>query len=128
MDIDDFKTVVDTVGHLNGSRTLREAAQQIKGCLEGPSFAVAYGGDEFVVVLPETNSLQAAETARKIRDAIKGTTFLTRWGRKVKVTASFGIATFPDHAGDVEALLALADQAMYRVKNTGKDRVELSQM
>jgi diguanylate cyclase (GGDEF)-like protein len=112
MDIDDFKTVVDTVGHLNGSRTLREVAQQIKGCLEGPSFAVAYGGDEFVVVLPETNSLQAAETARKIRDAIKGTTFLTRWGRKVKVTASFGIATFPDHAGDVKALLALADQAM----------------
>ena len=128
MDVDDFKTVVDTEGHLNGSRTLREVAQQITGCLEGPSFAVAYGGDEFVVVLPETNSIQAAATARQIRDTIKNATFLTRWRRQVRVTASFGIATFPDHAHDIKSLLALADQAMYRVKNTGKDRIELSQI
>ena len=126
MDIDDFKTVVDTQGHLNGSRTLREVAQTIQGCLGETSFAIAYGGDEFVVVLPDTDSIHAAETAREIREAIKAATFLTRWGRNVQVTASFGVATFPDHAVDLKALLALADQAMFRVKNTGKDRVGLS--
>jgi len=126
MDIDDFKTVVDTEGHLNGSRTLREIAQKIQGCLGDASFGVAYGGDEFVVVLPDTDSVHAAETAREIRGSIKTATFLTRWGRKVQVTASFGVATFPENARDIEALLALADQAMFRVKNTGKDRVGLS--
>ena len=126
MDIDYFKTVVDMQGHLNGSRTLREIAQNIQRCLTDASFAVAYGGDEFVVVLPDTDRFSAAETAREIRDSIKTATFLTRWGRKVKVTASFGVATFPDNARDIEELLALADQAMFKVKNTGKDRVELS--
>ena len=126
MDIDDFKTVVDTEGHLNGSRTLREIAQKIQGCLGGPSFAVAYGGDEFVVVMPYTDSVHAAETARAIRASINAATFLTRWSRKVQVTASFGVATYPDHANDIEALLSLADQAMFRVKTSGKDRVGLS--
>ena len=126
MDIDDFKTVVDTEGHLNGSRTLREVAQKIQGCLGEPSFAIAYGGDEFVVVMPDADSVHAAKTAREIRESIKAATFLTRWGRKVQVTASFGVATFPDNACDINDLLALADQAMFRVKNTGKDRVGLS--
>jgi diguanylate cyclase (GGDEF)-like protein len=126
MDIDNFKSVVDTEGHLNGSRTLREVAQTIQGCLDAPSFAVAYGGDEFVVVLPGKDSIHAAETAQKIREAIKSATFLTRWDRSVQVTASFGVATFPDNANDILELLALADQAMFRVKNSGKDRVGLS--
>jgi diguanylate cyclase (GGDEF)-like protein len=126
MDIDDFKTVVDTEGHINGSRALREVAQKIRECLVADSFAVAYGGDEFVVVLPDTDRNHAAQTARKIRDLIKASTFLTRWERQVRVTASLGVATFPDDANDVKELLALADQAMFRVKNTGKDRVGLS--
>ncbi|WP_300460580.1 sensor domain-containing diguanylate cyclase [Desulfobacula sp.] len=126
MDIDNFKTVVDTEGHLNGSRALREVAQKIRGGIGDDAFAVAYGGDEFVVVLPDTDNFHAVETARKIRESIKATTFLTRWDRNIRVTASFGVATFPDHAGDVKELLALADQAMFRVKNTGKDRVGIT--
>ena len=126
MDIDDFKRVVDAEGHLNGSRTLREIAQKIQGCLGDASFAVAYGGDEFVVVMPDIDSVHAAETALSIRDSIKTATFLTRWNREVRVTASFGVATYPDNANDIQALLSLADQAMFRVKNTGKDRVGLS--
>ncbi len=126
MDIDNFKTVVDTEGHLNGSRTLREIAQKIQRCLSVPSFAIAYGGDEFVVVMPGTDSVRAAETAREIRASINAGTFLTRWSRKVQVTASFGVATYPDHADNLEAILSLADQAMFRVKTSGKDRVELS--
>lgn len=126
MDIDDFKTVVDTEGHLNGSRALREVAQKIRECLTQDSFAVAYGCDEFVVVLPDTDRHRAAEMARKIRELINSSTFLVNWGRKITVTASFGVATFPDDADDIKDLLALADQAMFRVKNTGKDRVGLS--
>jgi len=126
MDIDDFKRVVDSEGHLNGSRTLQEIARKIQGCLEDASFAVAFGGDEFVVVMPDTDSVRAAETALAIRESIKTATFLTRWNREVQVTASFGVATYPDHANDIEALLSLADQAMFRVKNSGKDRVGLS--
>jgi len=126
MDIDNFKTVVDTEGHLNGSRALREVAQKIQGCLGDESFAVAYGGDEFVVVMPDADNARVAETAREIRESIKAATFLTRWGRKVRVTASLGVATFPDNACDIKELLSLADQAMFRVKKTGKDRVELS--
>ncbi len=125
MDIDDFKTVVDAEGHINGSRTLREVAQKICECLEGDSFGVAYGGDEFVAVLPDTDTTHAAQVAQKIRHLIKSSTLLTRWGSSVRVTASFGVATFPDDANDLTELLALADQAMFKVKDTGKDSVEL---
>ena len=128
MDIDNFKAVVDREGHLNGSRTLREVAQKIRGCLGDDAFAVAYGGDEFVVVLPNTDNVQAAGIARQIRESIKAATFLTSWDRNIRVTASLGVATFPDNAGNVNELLALADQAMFRVKNTGKDRVGLSEV
>ena len=127
MDIDNFKRVVDGEGHLNGSRTLREVGEKIRGCLVEDAFAVAYGGDEFVVVLPNTDNVQAAEIARKIRDSIKGATFLTSWGRNIRVTARLGVATFPDNASDIKELLALADLAMFRVKNTGKDQVGLSE-
>jgi diguanylate cyclase (GGDEF)-like protein len=127
MDIDNFKAVVDAEGHLNGSRALREVAQKIQGCLGDGSFAVTYGGDEFVAVLPDTDSAQAAETARRIQESIRAATFLTQWNRHIRVTASLGVATFPDNAADIDGLLALADQAMFRVKNTGKDRVGLTE-
>lgn len=125
MDIDNFKAVVDDVGHLNGSRALGEVARNIKACIGDMDFAVAYGGDEFVVVMPDTDRHRAAKIARKIRASIKSASFLTRWDRDVRLTASFGVATFPNDAGDIESLLALADKAMFKVKNTGKDRVEM---
>lgn len=126
MDIDNFKTVVDTEGHLNGSRALREVAQKIQGCLRDESFAVAYGGDEFVVVMPDADNAQVAKTAQEIRESIKGATFLTHWGSQVRLTASLGVATFPDNACDIQELISLADRAMFRVKNTGKDSVGLN--
>lgn len=126
IDVDNFKTVVDAEGHLNGSRTLKEIAQKIKKCLKKGAFAVAYGGDEFVVVLPDSDSSSAAKTAQKICETIKSAAFLTRWDRNIRVTASLGVATFPDDAGSIEELLTLADQAMFRVKNTGKDQVGLT--
>ncbi len=124
MDMDDFKTVVDRLGHLNGSRALSEVAQRIQACLTEPAFGVAYGGDEFVIVLPEINRPQAVNQATQIRRSIKNAPYLTRWGHQVMLTASFGVATFPEDADDGTGLLALADNAMFRVKTTGKDRVE----
>jgi diguanylate cyclase (GGDEF)-like protein len=123
MDMDNFKGVVDTVGHLNGSRALREAAQRIRRCLPEPGYGVAYGGDEFVIVLPGADRRQASELAARIRQAIKSEAYLAKWGHEVTITASIGVATFPDDAQDGKALLAIADQAMFRAKNSGKDSV-----
>lgn len=125
-DMDDFKEVVDRLGHLNGSRALSEVAQRIGACVCEPAFAVAYGGDEFVLVLPDMSRAQAVEMADTVRRAISAEPYLSQWGHAVMLTASFGVATFPDDAGDLTALLALADKAMFEVKGTGKNRVERS--
>ena len=127
MDMDNFKLVVDTYGHLNGSQALKEVAQTIKNCLEKPSFGVAYGGDEFVVVLPGFSKQQATQKAEEIRSAMQRTTYLAKDRHNIALRASFGIAVFPDDSNTRAGLLALADKAMFRVKQTGKDSVGISQ-
>lgn len=125
MDMDDFKHVVDRMGHLNGSRALSEVALRIQTNLRAPAFGVAYGGDEFVLVLPGCDRPQAIALTTRIRRAVKSTPYLVHWGHSVMLTASFGIATFPGDAQDCTGLLAAADQAMFRVKNDGKDGVQM---
>ena len=120
MDMDNFKRVVDTYGHLNGSQALKEVAITIKSCIKRPCFGVAYGGDEFVIVLPGIDKVKATEKVEQIRVQMKQTTYLSKAGHKVHLGASFGIATFPDDTDSREGLLALADQAMFRIKQTGK--------
>jgi diguanylate cyclase (GGDEF)-like protein/PAS domain S-box-containing protein len=127
MDMDNFKRVVDTYGHLNGSQTLREVAITIKSCLTPPSFGVAYGGDEFVIVLPGFNKLQATEKAEQIRSRMKQTTYLNKAGFNVHIGASFGLATFPEDTDNRTGLLALADQAMFHIKQTGKDSIGITE-
>jgi len=124
MDLDRFKSVVDTYGHLNGSRTIKEVATTIRETLEKPAYAVAYAGDEFVVVLPDFDQAQAVEQAKKIRIRIKNEVFLRDQGFEVQIRASFGVATFPDHAADMTNLLATADHALFGAKGSGKDAVE----
>ncbi|MFZ0611396.1 MAG: GGDEF domain-containing protein [Desulfobacterales bacterium] len=123
MDIDNFKQVVDANGHLNASRTLREIAATIKSMLSEPAYGVAYGGDEFVAVLPGFDKQQAIHLAEAIRRRIKDTIYLKRLDLTVQVSASLGIATFPDDGDNPTDLLAQADQAMFRVKEGGKDSV-----
>lgn len=123
MDLDSFKHVVDTHGHLNGSRAIREVAATIRDSIEEPAYAVAFAGDEFVVVLPGLNQAQAEETALTIRTRMNNTVYLLEQGLEVKLQASFGIATFPDHASDLTELLALADRALFAVKEKGKGSI-----
>jgi diguanylate cyclase (GGDEF)-like protein/PAS domain S-box-containing protein len=123
LDMDNFKTVVDTYGHLNGSRALKEVAATLKAGLRDPAFGVAYGGDEFVLVLPRTSKAGALEQVERIRRRMKETVYLERQGLRVQLSASFGIATYPDDAEDRVGLLALADKAMFHIKARGKDAV-----
>lgn len=124
MDLDDFKRVVDTHGHLLGSQVLQEVAQTIRACLLEPACGVSYGGDEFVVVLPGAGKDQALAKAREIKDRLAATCYLASHGLDVRLQASLGVAAFPQDARDLKGLLALADQAMFNVKRHGKNAVE----
>jgi diguanylate cyclase (GGDEF)-like protein len=123
LDLDFFKHVVDAHGHLNGSQAIREVAATIQGSITEPAYAVAYAGDEFVVVLPGFDTNQAVAAALKIQSRIKDSVYLNGQGLAVKLQASFGVATFPDHAADLNGLLASADRALFGVKANGKSAV-----
>jgi diguanylate cyclase (GGDEF)-like protein len=84
---------------------------------------VAYAGDEFVVVLPGLDSAAALEKARNIRACIAETAYLAATGRSVRLAASFGVATYPNDARDLESLLSLGDQALFAVKRGGRDGI-----
>jgi len=127
MDIDHFKKVVDTYGHLKGSQAIQEVARTLRECLVEPAFGVAYGGDEFVAVLQGFDKARALKKAEEIRARIKQAVYLADHGHGVSLSASFGIATFPDDAVDVTGLLALADRAMFDVKEKGKDAIRVAQ-
>jgi diguanylate cyclase (GGDEF)-like protein len=123
MDIDEFKRVVDTHGHLNGSQAIQEVAATIRDSIKEPAYAVAYAGDEFVVVLPGLNQAEAVKEASIIMDRMKNFVYLQSQGLAVRLQASFGVATFPDHATDVTELLASADKALFAVKRNGKNAI-----
>jgi len=123
IDLDNFKQVVDTYGHLNGSLAIQEIATTIQGCLEEPAYAVSYAGDEFIVVLPAADNVEANEKASEIRLRISNGNYLNSQGIQAKLSASFGIATFPDHGSDLTDLLASADKALFEAKRSCKGAV-----
>ena len=126
IDLDHFKAVNDTYGHLIGSKLLKEVADVIKKTLRESDLATRYGGDEFVLILPETTKENAYKVAKRLREHINNTSFISSDGINVKITASYGIATYPVDATDRLELLKLADQAMYRVKETTRDGIALA--
>jgi two-component system cell cycle response regulator len=121
VDLDGFKRVNDTHGHLCGSRTLVEAGMLLRACARESDVVARYGGDEFVIVLPDTPSAGAMVVARRMRDRLAAHVFLEALHLEVRLTASVGIATLPDVTLAPEELLRAADEAMYRVKERGKN-------
>jgi len=123
IDIDNFKGIVDAQGHLNGSLIIHEVAQTIRAGLHEPAFAVSYGGDEFVVVLPGYDHEQVLLEAEEIRTSISQESYLSKLGLDIRLTASFGVATYPEDAKNITDLLGRADRAMFHVKHVGKNAV-----
>lgn len=125
-DLDDFKNVNDVHGHLVGSHVLMEMAAIILSSVRDTDVVARYGGDEFVVVLPESNVEQAAFVAERVRQKIERNNFTGGRALRLKLTASFGVATFPLHAQSPQQLVANADAAMYEAKAAGKNCVRFA--
>ena len=123
LDLDTFKEINDRHGHNAGDRFLRQSAEAIRQSLRSSDIACRWGGDEFCVLLPQTDVEAARATAERIRRGIEA---ISSTLPGIRATASVGVATYPtDFDGNVEDLVRRADQALYRAKREGKDRVEV---
>jgi two-component system cell cycle response regulator len=123
LDVDFFKQINDTYGHDVGDEVLREFAGRISANVRGIDLACRFGGEEFVVVMPDTDLSFAYMVAERLRQSVADAPFqLAGNGKEVPVTISIGVAT--SYAGDTpEVLLKRADQALYRAKRDGRNRV-----
>lgn len=119
-DLDQFKNINDTHGHDAGDSILVETGLRMKGMLRGQDVLARWGGEEFMILLPDTDLAGGRMVAEKIRARIADAAYYFS-GKAIRVTASFGVAQFE---GDVDGLIATADQALYQAKNSGRDRVE----
>ena len=122
-DIDFFKGVNDSYGHEAGDDVLREFAERLKRGVRGIDLVARMGGEEFVVVMPETDAAYASVIAERLRRDVEREVFATRSGEALKVTVSIGVAEFRGAADSVDALIKRADQALYAAKRRGRNRV-----
>jgi diguanylate cyclase (GGDEF)-like protein len=126
LDLDDFKRVNDLHGHLVGSHALMEVAAVVLPSVRDTDCVVRYGGDEFVLILPETGIDEAVQVAERIRAKIEAHRFSGGRRLKFSLTGSFGIAVFPLHALSPQQLIACADRAMYQAKAAHKNCVRVT--
>src|SRR6476660_2711747 len=127
IDLDHFKSVNDTHGHLIGSKLLAEIGYLIKAQLRLIDFAFRYGGDEFVVLLPQTGKDQALVVAKRLRDGLRASCFCKEEGLNLNVRASIGVATYPHDARSAHDVIRQADGMMYMVKNSTRDNIGIAQ-
>jgi len=126
IDLDGFKSINDTHGHLYGSRALVEAAGLIRQSARETDVVARFGGDEFALILPDTGSEGAAAVGERIRDRVNAHAFLQGDGLDIHLTVSVGVATLPDVAASTEGLIQAADEAMYHVKEHGKNGIYIA--
>jgi diguanylate cyclase (GGDEF)-like protein len=119
LDLDDFKLVNDTFGHLFGDKVLTWAAELIRGTLRQSDVPARYGGDEFAVILPDTDASEARHAAERILDGFRDRPYVGEQRGPVPIAASIGIATYPGDGRNATELIASADRALYRVKRDG---------
>jgi len=121
LDLDHFKRVNDSHGHSIGSTVLKEVADVLWTIVRNTDRPARYGGDEFVIVMPETDKGGAFSLGERLRETIASKAFATHDGINVRITASLGLATYPDDASDASTLLDTADKAMYVGKARGRN-------
>ena len=122
LDIDHFKTVNDTNGHAAGDLVLQRLATRLRGSVRTEDAVVRYGGEEFVVLLRRCERADAVTIAETLRASVRQVA-LPPGCPLVKLTASIGVAAYPDDGTDLDLLLGAADRAMYAAKHAGRDRV-----
>jgi len=127
IDSDSLKAVNDSYGHEAGNHLLKLTVQCIQSQVRDADFVARYGGDEFVILLPETPTSGAVEVANRIRRGVESTPLALK-GKKVKTTVSIGVASFPDHGNSLDDVLKMADEAMYTSKAAGRNRVTLCEL
>ena len=126
-DMDKFKSVVDTHGHLLGAKVLREAAEVFDEYLGKDDRIVRYGGDEYVLILPGQQKAEAYEKTETLRKGLMNARFLKDEKLNLSITASIGLATYPEDAATKRELLAAADKCLFYSKENGKNRVTVCQ-
>ncbi len=126
LDVDHFKRFNDTHGHQAGDRVLRAVAESLRESLRATDVVSRYGGEEFAIILPETPKSRCAAVGDRLRTRIEALVVQGEGGRSLSVSASLGLATYPDDAAEPVTLIRAADKALYRAKETGRNRVELA--
>jgi len=126
LDLDHFKRINDEYGHLNGSRLLAQFGRLLREHLRLVDAAFRYGGDEFVVLLPQTGKDAAVLVARRLMATFNRAAWLAAEGVRLGLTASIGIASYPQDGNTSQAIVQLADEMMYRVKQSGRNNIAVA--
>ncbi|MCP4431495.1 MAG: diguanylate cyclase [Gammaproteobacteria bacterium] len=124
LDIDHFKQINDTYGHRAGDIVLQQLAKTLQQSIREEDLAARYGGEEFVIILPETSLFRANGFAKRLFNKIVGLSIPVSDSKRINLSISIGVATFPDHAGSWTALLEAADKAMYQAKKAGRRQIK----